>query len=159
MRLAPTDGFGEPEGRGAGHVRRCTACGTPLVGKRRNAVYCDGACRAEASRRRRAARLSGAEPSSWFWSGWWGWPVVPSAQKRTGEGTGRHKSSPVQGNSAEALGTQYPAWLDSPTLTEAERAGLLAVHQLVLAGEAEWIDEDDPQVATEVVWNFTGGRR
>jgi hypothetical protein len=46
--------------------RLCAACGTSLAGRRRDAKFCGGACRAKASRKR---RLEDAEPLAWFWSG------------------------------------------------------------------------------------------
>ena len=37
-------------------------------------------------------------------------------------------------------GNGRPAWLESPTLPEAERAGLEAAQALVEASEADWIE-------------------
>jgi hypothetical protein len=40
-------------GQGTGAMRTCPVCGSPLVGKRSDALYCGPPCRAEASRLRR----------------------------------------------------------------------------------------------------------
>jgi hypothetical protein len=152
----------QPPGHGetgdAGHDgRRCELCGESLDDRRSDARYCSGAHRAEASRRRREGQRDGVEPPQWFWSGWWGGRALLSAQRRTDDARRSRKSSREDVNDTRAGDSQYRAWLDSPTLTTAERAGLRAAHQLVLAGEAVWIDEDDSQDGTEVVWDFTGG--
>jgi hypothetical protein len=57
-------------------VRRCAneTCKRPLVAMRAHAIYCGGACRAEASRRRRAQAASFAEGGS---------AVHPPSRKRT----------------------------------------------------------------------------
>ena len=61
--------------------RRCELCRELLEGRRSDARYCSGACRAAASR----ARSTPGEPPEWFWSGWWG----VGAQTRTDRPRGR----------------------------------------------------------------------
>jgi hypothetical protein len=54
-----------------------------------------------------------------------------------------------------AVGNGRPAWLDSPALPAAERAGLEAAQALVDAGDAGWVEGPLPP-GTEV-WDFAKG--
>lgn len=56
VTLEPSAGRYVPQGSlESAQKRTCAVCGGALEGRRRHAVCCSGACRAEASRRRRAA--------------------------------------------------------------------------------------------------------
>jgi hypothetical protein len=59
--MAAVHRMGAPAAQGtgvmAGPDRVCANCGTSIVGYRRQATYCGGPCRAEASRRRHAQTI------------------------------------------------------------------------------------------------------
>ena len=59
--------------------RRCAVCGLSLQGRRKDARYCSGPCRAEASRKRAAKK-----PRT-DWDDLWDSLVGKTAHKRTGE--------------------------------------------------------------------------
>ena len=60
-------------------TRTCLNCGISIEGRRTNAIYCGGPCRAEASRKRAAQKPATA------WDDLWDSLIGKSAQKRTGE--------------------------------------------------------------------------
>ena len=85
-------------------ARTCVWCRESLEGRRKDACYCHGACRAAASR---ARRNEGSEPVSWFWSGVGPEEAPGSAQTRTvGVRRGVQEAGQrVVRARAEALGT------------------------------------------------------
>jgi hypothetical protein len=92
----------------------------------RRYVACDGATGA-----------NGADGSS---------TVAPGIDSRGCQGANAPRPGTVAPGTFAANGNgrapvSRPPWLDSPTLLDEERAGLAAAHELVLAGEAEWIGE------------------
>ena len=58
--------------------RRCRVCGLSLQGRRKDAIYCGGPCRAEASRQRAAQKPRGP------WDDLWDTLIGKTAHKRTG---------------------------------------------------------------------------
>jgi hypothetical protein len=57
--------------------RRCPVCREPLTGLRKDAIYCSGRCRAQASRERAAQRAKGP------WDELWDSLVGKGSQRRT----------------------------------------------------------------------------
>ena len=64
-------------------TRACLNCGVSMEGRRKNAVYCGGPCRAEASRQRAAERPRGS------WDDLWDSLIGKSRQEQPGRASDR----------------------------------------------------------------------
>jgi hypothetical protein len=63
-------------------IRRCPTCGSSIEDRRKDAIYCGGPCRAEASRERAVQKPRGA------WDDLWDGLVGKGSQTRTDRGSG-----------------------------------------------------------------------